>query len=40
MKVWDVLHVMDTGLLGYCDFEKAIDAIVGIEDYINCPAIR
>ena len=32
IKIWDTIHVMDLGELGFCDLEKAIDEIVGIEN--------
>ena len=32
IKVWDELHVKDTGELGYCDLEKAIEKVVGIRN--------
>jgi len=32
IAVWDVLHVKDTGEIAYCDFESAIEKIVGIEN--------
>ena len=38
IKIWDVLHVKDVGELGYCDLEKAVEDIVGIEnDVPGCP---
>jgi hypothetical protein len=37
IKVWDILHVKDTGELGYSDLENAIDATCGVENdvFIN-----
>ncbi len=32
--IWEELHAKDTGALGYCDLEKAIEKVVGIEDDI------
>jgi len=32
IKVWDILHVRDTGELGFCDLERAIDAVVGTQN--------
>jgi hypothetical protein len=32
IKVWDILHTQNIGTLGYCDLEKAIENIVGIEN--------
>lgn len=31
VKLWDILHIKDTGELEYCDLEKAIEKITGIE---------
>ena len=30
IKVWEELHIKDTGVLGFCDLERAIDAVEGI----------
>ena len=35
MKIWDTLHIKDTGELGYCDLEQAIEAVVGIENDVD-----
>lgn len=35
IKVWDVLHVKDTGDIGFCDLEKALDKTVGVENDID-----
>lgn len=32
IAVWDILHMQDTGSLGFCDLEKALDEIVGVEN--------
>jgi len=32
IAVWDILHVKQTGELGYCDLEEAIEKVVGIEN--------
>ena len=32
IKIWDELHVKDTGELGYCDLEAAIEQVIGIEN--------
>lgn len=32
IKVWDIIHVINVGDLGYCDLEKAIEAVCGIEN--------
>jgi len=34
IAVWDVLHSVNTGDLGYCDLEKAIEKVDGIENDI------
>ena len=34
IKIWDIIHVRDTGELGYCDLEKAIETVTGIENDI------
>lgn len=45
IKVWDLLHTKDTGELGFCDLEGAVDTVIGIkndippEDKINKPTI-
>ena len=35
IKIWDELHIKNTGELNYCDLEKAIEKIVGLENDIN-----
>ena len=35
IKIWDILHTKDTGELGYCDLERAIDTIVGVENDVS-----
>ena len=35
IAVWDIIHVMDTGELGFCDLEKAIDTVVGVQNDID-----
>ena len=32
IEIWEILHVRDVGELGYCDFEKAVGQVVGIEN--------
>ena len=32
IKIWDMLHVKDTGDIGFCDLEKAISDTVGVEN--------
>lgn len=32
IKVWDLIHHMDVGDLGFCDLEKALDKVVGVEN--------
>lgn len=34
IEIWDRLHIVDTGELGYCDLEKAIEEVVGIKNDI------
>ena len=34
MKVWEIVHTQDTGSVGFCDVERAIDMVVGIENDI------
>ena len=37
IQIWEGLHVKDTGEIGYCDLEKAIEAVDGIEnDILPC----
>lgn len=36
IKIWDEIHVKNTGDIGFCDLEKAIEKIVGIENNIPC----
>ncbi len=38
IMIWDLLHIKDTGDLGFCDLEKAIDQIVGVKN--NCRTLR
>ena len=35
IKIWDELHIKDPGEIGFCDLERAIDKVVGIENDIN-----
>lgn len=35
IKIWEIIHTRDTGDLGFCDLEKAIDEIVGVIDDIS-----
>jgi len=37
IKVWDLIHVMDLGDLGFCDLDKAIDRVTGVENDIVGP---
>ena len=32
IAIWDIVHTRDTGELGYCDLEKAIEKVVSIEN--------
>jgi len=37
IEVWDILHQKDTGELGYCDLEKAIEVTDGtVNDISPC----
>jgi len=36
IAVWDILHIKDPGDIGYCDLEKAIDKVVGVENDVCC----
>ena len=41
IKVWEILHTKDTGEIGFCDLEKAIDKVVGVNNNINpCQPIK
>ena len=35
IEVWDKLHTKNTGDLGFCDLEKAIDEVEGVENDIK-----
>ncbi len=35
IKIWDLIHIVDTGDIGFCDLEKAIDQTVGVENDID-----
>jgi len=32
IEIWEELHQKDTGEIGYCDLEKAIESVDGIEN--------
>ena len=32
IKIWDIIHTLDLGTLGYCDLEAAIEKVVGVEN--------
>lgn len=32
IAIWNILHVKNTGDLGYCDLQAAVDEVVGIEN--------
>lgn len=34
-KIWELLHVRDTGELGFCDLEAAVDEVIGIKNDIT-----
>ena len=35
IQIWEELHKKDTGEVGYCDLETAIEGVDGIENDIN-----
>jgi len=35
MKIWEELHVKDTGDIGFCDLDNAINKIVGVKNDVN-----
>ena len=35
VKVWDIIHVLDVGDLGFCDLEKAVDKVCGVENDVS-----
>jgi len=35
IKIWEELHIKDTGDIGFCDLEKAIDKICGVKNDID-----
>lgn len=41
IAVWNLLHIKDSGDIGFCDLEKAIDKVVGIENDVpsHCPCL-
>lgn len=41
IRIWDILHTKDTGQIGYCDLENAIERVIKIEnDIAGCqPAL-
>lgn len=40
IKIWDKLHAKDTGDVGYCDLEKAVEQVDGIENDIKCSQLN
>ncbi len=34
IKIWDILHVKDTGELFCCDLQDALEEVVGIENNV------
>ncbi|KKM77612.1 hypothetical protein LCGC14_1368280 [marine sediment metagenome] len=41
IEIWDELHTKDTGELGFCDLEKAIETVDGIEnDVLPCQSVE
>jgi len=37
IKLWDILHVKDVGKLGFCDLDKALEEVVGVENDLPNP---
>jgi len=35
IEVWEKLHTRDTGEIGFCYLERAIDEAVGVQNDIN-----
>ena len=35
IRVWDELHKLDTGEVGFCDLEKATEKVDGIKNDIS-----
>ena len=35
IEMWDKLHLKDTGEIGFCDLERAIDEVIGVENDIG-----
>lgn len=41
IKIWDKLHLKDTGDLGFSDLDNAISKVVGVENDISpCQPIQ
>ncbi len=38
IKVWDAIHMNDCGEMGFADLERAIDAVVGVEN--DCASVE
>ena len=34
ITVWDILHLKDTGEVGFCDLQDALETVVGVENDI------
>lgn len=35
IEIWEQLHVKNTGEVGYCDLDEAIEKVVGIENDVS-----
>ncbi|KKL07931.1 hypothetical protein LCGC14_2581020 [marine sediment metagenome] len=35
IKLWDVLHLHDTGDLGFCDLADVVEEVMGLENDIS-----
>jgi len=35
LNIWEELHVKNTGEIGFCDLEKALDNVIGVENNIG-----
>ena len=35
IAIWEKLHIKDTGELGFCDLEKALDETIGVRNDVD-----
>jgi len=35
IELWEILHVKDTGELGYCDLEQAVDQVLSVQNDVT-----